>query len=311
MKSITQTIQNDNQTSFTVNQAFVGLGLSKTDESTLRYFDFFSKQFDIPAAYFLHVLPAFNLLNAMFEKDTQALIGDYSLNEDMLKRIEAEVKKNFPSREEMYVEYEVKEGKPLALMLEKAKEIDVDLLVIGQEKDKTEHRIQAKRIAQKADRNVLVVPEGAATKLSTILVPVDFSENSARALQTAIDIQKKLKVPARIICLNVFTIPSITHFRIDRPWIQFKHIVEENIRDAFEEFLQKHIPNDRDRVDVELVERETPGTARAIMNYANESGIDFMVIGAKGRSKLHLLLMGSVTETVLNFNENFPTLVIK
>ncbi len=48
-----------------------------------------------------------------------------------------------------------------------------------------------------------------------------------------------------------------------------------------------------------------------IMKYSDENKGDLLVMGARGHSKVHLLLIGSVTEKVLSLTKRTPVLVVK
>lgn len=47
------------------------------------------------------------------------------------------------------------------------------------------------------------------------------------------------------------------------------------------------------------------------MEYALATNIDFIIMGAKGHSKIKLLMMGSVAEGMLSSNKFLPTLIIR
>ncbi len=294
-----------------VTQALVGLGLDNSDASALRYFNFFTKKVPTTAAYFMHVVPKFNLMNAMYKKETQQLSSKVSISDSMIKRMEERINTLFLQKEKLYVEYDVKEGNPLEEMLKSSEELKIDLLVIGQKKNKPNTNILAKNLARKTSSNALVIPEDAPEDISNILVPIDFSPNSVRALQAAISLHKRLDNPAPITCLNVYSIPSLQHFKIDAGWIQTKKTVESNIRDGFEAFLASYAGDYKNQIKVDLVEKTQPGIAQYIMDYATANGNDFLCLGAKGHSNVHLLLMGSVAEELLDSNGTIPTLIVK
>lgn len=296
---------------FKITQALVGLALDREDDSMLQYFDFFTKQIPTSAAYFIHVIQNFDLMTAMYIKDVEQVSSKYKVNEILTQQLEEQINTLITEKEKMYIEYDVIEGNPLEEMLASAADLNIDLLVIGQKKNKINHNILAKNLARKTTANALIIPEDAPRDITNILVPIDFSSNAVRALQAAISLHKQLKAPAQITCLNVYSIPSLKHFRFDAGWIQTKKTVEANIKLGFEAFLTSHAGDYKDRIEVALVEKTQPGIATYIMDYANEKGCDFLCLGAKGYSKVHLLLMGSVTEEVLDINHSIPTMIVK
>ena len=103
----------------------------------------------------------------------------------------------------------------------------------------------------------------------------------------------------------------MSYYATDRPFEQFKKMIESNIRNAFDVFLSTYIPDDKSNISIALYEKSLPGTARYIMEYAKTNNNDLVVMGAKGHTKVELLLMGSVTESFLQLNNSIPTLVVK
>jgi hypothetical protein len=89
---------------YSVQQAFIGLGLKETDDSTLRYLNFLGRQIPIAAAYFLHVLPKYDLLTAIYEKETQMLLSDYSIGEDRREQMKEEIKSALSNWSEVLIQ---------------------------------------------------------------------------------------------------------------------------------------------------------------------------------------------------------------
>jgi nucleotide-binding universal stress UspA family protein len=296
---------------FEIKQALVGLELEKSDNTVIQYFDFFLTQVPAAAAYFLHVIKKEELIAEMYKKEALSFSGQYDINDNMIKQMEKTIDTLFLQKKNTYVEYDVKDGNPLEEMLAAATALKIDLLVIGQKAFKANHNILAKNLARKTTANALIIPEGAKKDISNILVPIDFSPNSVRALQAAISLHKQLKIPARITCLNIYTIPSLKQFKIDAAWIQTKKTVESNIKAGFDAFLESYAGDYKNHIEVELVEKTQPGIAKYIMDYATTNKCDFLCLGAKGHSNVHLLLMGSVAEEILDINQTVPTMIIK
>lgn len=294
-----------------IKQALVGLEIGNSDDQVIRYFDFFTKQIPTSAAYFIHVIQKEELISAYYKKETFPIADKPDIDETFIREMEEKINGLFSQKKNLYVEYEVKDGNPLEEILATAKSLNIDLLVIGQKSSKGNHTILAKNLARKTSATALIIPEQAPLEISNILVPIDFSENSARALQAAIGIHKQLKNPAKITCLNVYTIPSLKHFKFSSGWIQTQKTVASNIRDGFDAFLETFAGDYKNNIEIELVERTQPGIANYIMDFANSHKCDFLCLGAKGHSNVHLLLMGSVAEEILDINQSIPTMIIK
>ncbi|HKK80015.1 MAG TPA: universal stress protein, partial [Phaeodactylibacter sp.] len=139
----------------------------------------------------------------------------------------------------------------------------------------------------------------------------DFSENSIKALRTAIALNESLSEPAKITVLNVYEMPNLSVYKIQRTREQFERMLQKDHEEAMNAFLNTQVPDYRDQLETKLIMQKTPGIAQYIMDVAEEYEGDFIVMGAKGHSKVELLLLGSVTEKLLGLNEHIPTLIVK
>ena len=297
--------------SLKIKQALVALELGETDASILKYFNFLSQNVEIESAYFMHALPYFADHTSVFADDSKTVMGDVKLNDEIIDELEKKVKASVVKEKEIFVEYELKEGNPLEELLSSANDMKADLVIIGQSDKRKDHGILAKNLARKTKANALIIPEESNPGINSILVPIDFSNNSIRSLQAAVRLKKALKGDVRLVCLNIYSLPNMSYYATDRPFAQFKKMIENNIEDAFDLFLNTHIPDDTDGVTIALYEKNMPGTAQYIMEYAKANQSDLVVMGAKGHTKVELLLMGSVTESFLQLNNSIPTLIVK
>lgn len=296
---------------FQVRQAIVALELGPTDDRILEYLDFFMREIPTGAAYFLHVLPRFDLFSTMMEREAQALVSNYEINDEVVARMERKIRTRLGNNNSMHIEFDVKEGNPLEELLEDTADVNADLVVIGQRNGVSQHGILAKNLARKTPCNALIIPDKAKAQISRILVPIDFSEFSIKALRTAIALKLELFEPVEIVCLNIFEVPNLSVYKIQKTREQFQEMLEKDHRSAFNAFLNTHVPDYKGEIKVELICREGAGIAQYIMDYATSEEAGLIVMGAKGHSQVELLLMGSVTEKLLAINESIPTLVVK
>lgn len=296
---------------FRVNQALIAMELGPTDEAMLEYVDFFTDQIPVKAAYFLHVLPKFDLFYAMYEKEAQSLISNFEINEDVLTRMEANIKELLADKQTVFVEVDVRDGDPLEELIKNAESIDADLAIIGQSSSTNRHGILAKNLVRKIDCNALIIPDKSRKQIFKILVPIDFSENATKALQTAVALSEQLDNKVEIVCLNVYEMPNVSVYRIQKTRDQFKRMLEEDRLAAFEAFIDTHAAAAKDHITTELIEKDLPGVASYLLEYVEANDIDFITIGAKGHSKVERLLLGSVTEKLMSLNDSIPCLIVK
>jgi nucleotide-binding universal stress UspA family protein len=151
-----------------------------------------------------------------------------------------------------------------------------------------------------------------------ILVGLDGSEQSLKALETAIQIAKKFN--GKLTLIHVYSVavrpiivpePStfspagvsvITAEEVSR--------VAEAAREAGRQVLaegEQKVKAEKVQVETKLVEGHA---VQEIVRVAKEGKFDLIVIGAKGISKIRELLLGSVTDGVIHHAAR-PVLVVK
>lgn len=139
--------------------------------------------------------------------------------------------------------------------------------------------------------------------LRKILVPLDGSDNSFRALDAAIFLAKKSDSTIDVVyCVSIF--PSIEVQVIDPIECQ---IIE---RKFAESVLKKAISVCRQNnlVASKVILHGTPGYT--ITKYIKNNKVDLVVIGSRGRSATKEIFLGSVSNYVLH-KSLAPVLVVK
>lgn len=125
-----------------------------------------------------------------------------------------------------------------------------------------------------------------------ILVPVDFSEMSARALAYAEDFAETLNATLHLV--HVIPDPQAD------PWLgEATHIDLGSLLKTWEADAQQRLGNMKpDRVPAELGAK-VGQPSKAIMDYAREHAIDLIIMGTHGRGTIEHALLGSVAERVV------------
>lgn len=136
-----------------------------------------------------------------------------------------------------------------------------------------------------------------------ILVPLDGSEHSSRALEVAIQLAKQLK--CKLVLLTVYSMVAASG---SSPELSLMAI--DASRDRGKEILKKA----EETVNSEMIEVETElaaGTAvEAIVEKSKEGKFDMIVMGARGLGTMKKLLIGSVSEGVIK-NSPCPVLIVR
>jgi len=152
-----------------------------------------------------------------------------------------------------------------------------------------------------------------------ILVPLDGSEHSARALETAIQVAKQLN--SKLTLLTVYhvtvipatspeltmhttaTVPDATSAGLAQMAIQSAHnFGKKTLSEAEAKVKSENIP-----VKTELVGGDAVGE---IVRKSKEGNFDLIVMGARGLGTIKKIFIGSVSEGVLK-NTPCPVLIVK
>ena len=150
-----------------------------------------------------------------------------------------------------------------------------------------------------------------------ILVPLDGSEHSLKALTVAIQIAKKFG--AKISLIHVYSLavapnmpPEPTTLTPPIPVMtpsEVSRTIEATRKAGLNVLAEGEQKVKAEGVEVESMLKEGH-TVQEIIKTAVEDKFDLIVIGARGISKIRELLLGSVTDGVIH-HASCPVLVIK
>lgn len=130
-------------------------------------------------------------------------------------------------------------------------------------------------------------------KYARILVPVDGSQESLRAVRLAGEIACRMHATVYLLYVSPFDESTDEG---DVPWLP-ESIVRSAAKESHEIFVAalKLLPNE---IRHERVHR-TGAPADEILHFIDEEGIGLVVIGGRKLSRVSGFLLGSVTQTVL------------
>lgn len=201
------------------------------------------------------------------------------------------------------VNAEVRVGHPFTELVEACHEHSADLLVMGARGSRNEpHRIGviAAKCIRKAPVDVLVVREDAQGPFKRIVACVDFSENSAKAVQCALHIAQQDR--GALDCLHVFQ--SALAMSLDyggfAPSLPATYDPQavETWRKDLAAFLEPLTQNAGD-VAISQHVTERVNIREAILDHVSEVQAALVVLGTNGKTGLREMLIGTTAEKIV------------
>lgn len=217
----------------------------------------------------------------------------------------------------------VREGLPVDDIVSVAKELRTDLIVISSHGHSGIRRVlfgsTAEGVVRIAPCPVLVLrpqerefvetakttEKRAAFSLKTILVPIDFSEASRRALGYAIAFARQLG--AKLICLHVLEV--ITYTDPDTTLAAQIQMLRKSLFEATERTLQGFLKEQTAQLPRENI-LTFSSAPREIIRIAEDRKADVILLAAHGQAGPGRFLLGSTAERVLR-HAPCPVLIAK
>jgi nucleotide-binding universal stress UspA family protein len=277
----------------------VALDLTNMDKHLMRYIRYMQEAFAPTDITLAHIVPH-SLYAAQFFSDPVVQIAKAAVKESL---------DTFPDLGQSgKVRVEVAEGNPVRELLQLALKLKVDLIVVGLKKHPEGSGVVPRRLIRRAPCPILFVTRMKAPRISHVWVPVDFSRPSVRALKYAEYLMRKAK-DVRITASHAVYLPAVLVSRSSWTKGQERQLLD-SAKKSFDKFITSN-NLDGIRMSRVITRGELENPASDLLEEAKASHADMIVISPEGHSKVDQLLVGSVTEKLLNLNHEIPTLVLK
>ena len=286
-----------------VNNILVCLDLTAIDNFLISYAAFMAKTLPARKVTFFHVIQAYDLpdrANRSFpdiETDLNAIIRD---------EIHKSVDSHFEEKCHWHIDTQVGYEDAAREIIEYIQANNIDLTIIGQKYGEDRQARYSHKIAAEAASDLLFLPQYAKKTIEPVMCAIDFSSQSVRAFERALDLSRTwgVKMSCYFVCdptrayFPASTARSSSHY-------------QQQAQKAYEKFL-----NDYDLSPEELPCRieaghELTSEAENIYKAAVEDDAKLIVVGAQGDTANETSLLGNLAESFRLMEKEIPIMILK
>lgn len=282
----------------------VALNLDDLDPLLIRYVDFVARMSRASDIYFVHASDSFDIPEEIKKIYPEILSPADEAACERMKRIVEETLDTLPGTQ---YHYKAKEGPLIGTLVSHTRDLDIDLLIIGQsDKEGVAGHQYSEKIARKAFCSVLIVPPDARVRLNRILVASDFSTHACDSVDVGCAFASAAGITGLDV-LNVFKVPE-GYYKTGKSLEEFTELMRKNAEGKSDRCLARI---NRQGVHVTPHFKSAGNVIKTILSFADDTDTNLVVVGARGRSgELAAILLGSVTEGLIR-QLNRPLLAVK
>lgn len=199
-------------------------------------------------------------------------------------------------------------GKKLQVVPTFIHDNDIDLLIVNRTDDDDKEVKFLQKLIRRSSCSVALIPPSVPSNIKHLLVPMDFSNNSLMALNTAKDLCSKHE-DMHIIGLHIYSLPH-GYFKTGLSKNEFIDELIANAQEEIGKFVEK-TGIDKNRFTMHYRQLNTNGIPYMINRFSFNQKIDAIVLGSRGGNTLSSFFLGRVTEALIDRDQYLPLMVIK
>lgn len=287
-----------------VGSILVCLDLTAIDTSLISYAAFMAETLAAERVIFLHAIQAYDLPDRANRKFPDV---ETELNEMIKDEMHRSVDEHFEEKCMWEVETQVGYEDAAKEITEFIKSRGIGLTFIGQKYGENREARYSRRIAAEAESDILFVPQYAEMSVDPILCAIDFSDESAKAFERALDISKA--GGAELNCYFVSD-PSRAYFPATTE--RSLSYYQQQAQKIQEKFLKGYgLSADEIPCRIEAGDNVTSSEAENIYRTAANRNARLIVVGAQGDTARETSLLGNLTETFRLMEKEMPIMIVK
>ncbi len=288
-----------------ISTVLVGLDLSDVDETLIDQVILASQKTTIQKVYFINIQKSLDLSDEILQKYP----GLLAPKDEQIKKIIADkIESSLVGKLNADYEIDVVDGTATNELLKWAKIKEVDLLMLGKKLSFESSGISASKIAKLVPCSVFFIPEVMPWDPQIFIIPIDFSEPSKHALEHGLFVKEFYK-DIEVRCVHFYEVPSGYHTS-GKSYEEFAAIMKKNSEENFDKFIQS-MALKKDEVKCDFVLSKSDSIASQIYKYALKEQVSGIIMGSRGRTMAASIILGSVSEKLLEINTHFPLYIAK
>ncbi|TVR18680.1 MAG: universal stress protein [Balneolaceae bacterium] len=280
----------------------VCVDLTKMDHVLLGYTSFLASVSKPKTVTFLHVVESgpetLEIMDQFPEINTKEKFFDLLRGE-----INEKIETHF-THDEPEVRVVIKEGKPTAAIIDLVNSLEPDLLVVGKKVGYAGEGIIPKRILKYVATSILFVPENSRHALENILVAVDFSEQSAKALKTGQELSERTGAKVTAQHIYEYRAQFFPYMLSEKE----KDKVDNETKENREKFIRDY--NVPESVNVKLSKHNKGKIADTVYDEVLKSQADVIIVASKAK-KIPGMMRQDFTDRMVNYAFGIPLLVLR
>ncbi|CAG7856306.1 hypothetical protein MCAMS1_00737 [biofilm metagenome] len=271
------------------NKVTIPLNAGGNDDNVLRY------------AAHLAKLGLIDNLNIIYLESAQAPSPVQSRSE-LKKQLQSKIQENFagsvsPSKGSFRV---IRAEHRIDAIVREVYETGSDLVLLARHGNQNNQHCLSQRLAMISRCSVWMVPDKFSGQIQNIIAPIDFSQSSGDCLEQAVAIARSAGIP-EYMAVHVYLDEAVIRYE------EHQEIIRGREETKFTEFMSR-LNTGGMVVKPKFVEGINP--AKAILQEAEASHADLIVVSTRGHSKAATVLLGSTTSQVMA-EANIPVLAVK
>ncbi|MDZ7718408.1 MAG: universal stress protein [Balneolaceae bacterium] len=282
------------------NHWLVCLDLSNMDEVLVGYSSFLSTVKQPKTITFLHIIQsgptALNIIDQFPEIESKEKFEEIIRNE-----LNEKIEQHFGDSS-IEVRLIIKEGKPSDQIIQVVNSLEPDLLLMGKKVGYIGEGIVPKRILKYVPTSLLFIPENCRYSLENALVPVDFSQQSAKGLETA----QQLVPAGTVTALHVYEYRAqfFPYMLSDEE----KEEIDNKIEEKKEKFVSEYdIPGN---IKFVLTRHKQGKMADTVYEQTIREQTDIIIVSSKIK-KMPNLIQHDFTDKMVGYAFGVPLLIQK